>query len=134
MADVLRPSREQTPFIWTYDHAQATADATIKLYKNTSGSRLRIDEVTYINVTGLAQDATNIFTIKLMQGAVVVASWSTLTGAQGSIAANTFVTLVNSATDADLVIEDDEELALFLDEGGDATLPAGRIQIRGRFI
>lgn len=131
-----RPSREQTPFFWTYDHASATADTTIKLWKNTSGQQLRIDRVEYINPTGLAGSASNAFNIKLMQAAVVIANWDTDSDVvgQGTIAANTWIQLANSATDADLVIEDGEEIAVFFDEGGDTTLPAGRLQVKGRFI
>jgi hypothetical protein len=129
-----RPSREQTPFFLRYDHAQVTGDTTVRLLKNTSGQQLRIDEIVYINPTGLAQDGSNYFAIQVKQGSVVVGEWSTLTGAEGTIAADTYVALDLSDTDADLIIEDDEILTLLLDETGTATLPAGSIEIRGRFV
>lgn len=124
----------QEPYILAYDHAQATADATVKLDKVPPGKTLRIDSVQYINVTGLAQDPANYFTIKVTDGTNIVASWSTQTTAgQGSVPANTFVTLV-LGTGGNPVLVAGEVLTLFLDETGDTTLPAGRIVIRGRYI
>lgn len=122
------------PYEIRYEHAQATVDATHKLDKVPAGFKFRLLSVDYINPTGLAQDAANYFNIKVLADAVVMANWSTLTGAQGTIAANTFVALVNSGTDADLVAAAGAIIALFLDETGDTTLPAGRIVIRGLLI
>lgn len=117
-----------------YDHAAATADTTVKLYKVPAGKKFVLIGADYINPTGLAQDAANYFDIKVIKDATVMANWSTLTGAQGTIAADTFVALVNSATAADIVAAAAAIIALFLDETGTATLPAGRIVIRGLLI
>jgi hypothetical protein len=117
-----------------YDHIQVTADTTIKLFTVPAGKKLRLLKAEYVNPTGLAQDATNYFTIKVLKGATVMASWSTLTGAQGTIAADTFVDLVNSATDADLVADAAAVISLFLDETAAATLPAGRIVLHGVLV
>ncbi len=114
-----------------YDHVAVTADTTVKLYKVPAGKKLRLIGADYINPTGLAQDGTNYFTVKVLKDATVMASWSTLTGAEGTIAADTFVALTNSATDADLVAAAAAIIALFLDETATASLPAGRIVIRG---
>jgi hypothetical protein len=118
----------------TYDHAQVTADTTVKLYKVPAGKKLRVVGVDYINPTGLAEDAANYFNIKVLKDATVMASWSTETGQQGTIAADTFVALANSATDADLVAAAAAIIALFLDETGTATLPAGRVAIRALLL
>ena len=122
------------PYDIRYEHAQAAADATHKLDKIPAGYKWRLIGVDYINPTGLAQDAANYFNVKLLADAVVMANWSTLTGAQGTIAANTFVALVNSATDAELVAAAGAIIALFLDETGDTTLPLGRIVARGLLL
>jgi hypothetical protein len=122
------------PITLTYDHAQAAADATTKLYKVPAGKQFRLTGVDYINPTGLVQDAANAFIVKVTKDGTVMASWSTITGAQGTIAANTFVALVNSVTDADLVAAAGAIIALFLDEQGDTTLPAGRVVIRGQLL
>lgn len=117
-----------------YDHVAVTADTTVKLFTVPAGKRFRLTRAEYINPTGLAQDATNYFTIKVLKGATVMASWSTLTGAQGTIAADTFVDLVNSSTDADLIAAAAAVIALFLDETGTASLPAGRIVLHGYYL
>lgn len=122
------------PVTLTYDHVQVTGDTTVKLYKVPAGKRFVLIGVDYINPTGLAEDAANYFNIKITNAATVMANWSTLTGAQGTIAADTFVALVNSATAADLVAAAAAVLALFLDETGAATLPAGRVVIRGLLL
>lgn len=117
-----------------YDHVAVTADTTVKLFTVPAGKRFRLLRAEYINPTGLAQDATNYFTVKVLAGATVMASWSTLTGAQGTIAADTFVDLVNSATDSELIAAAAAVIALFLDETGTASLPAGRIVLHGYYL
>jgi hypothetical protein len=120
--------------LFAYDHVQVTADTTIQLFRIPAGKKFRLLSAEYINVTGLTQDASNYFDIKVLKGSTVMANFSTLTGAQGTIAADTFVDLVNSATDANLVAAAADAIKLFLDETGTATLPAGRIVIHGVFI
>ena len=116
------------------EHVEVTADTTNKLWKLTRD--LRVDAVRYINPTGLVADATHFFELKLIQGAsTVIASWSTETGEEGTIAADTFVDFTMGAA-ADQVIPAGTVISLFLDEdaGATATLPAGRIQIEGRYL
>jgi len=122
------------PFRMGYDHAQATADASVKLWTVPTGQKLRITRVFYVNPTGLAQDPTNAFIVKITDGTNVAASWSTVTGAQGSLAANTPVELVLTATKANLTLTAGEVLTLFLDETGDTTLPAGRVVVEGYLV
>lgn len=117
-----------------FSHGAVTADTTAKLWRCPTGRTFRVDSVDYINPTGLAADATNYFAVQIKQGSVVVAQHSTLTSAQGALTANTFVTLVKSATSDDLVIEAGEVIDLTLDETGTASLPAGSGTIRGRFV
>lgn len=132
------PNNElQEPYFLAYDHAQVTGDTTVKLDKIPSGRKVRIDSVQYVNPTGLAEDTTNVFAVKLMNGSTVIASWSTdsdLLTADASIPADTFMNLTLSSTDADKLLAGGDVLSLFLDEGGSATLPAGRIVVRGRYV
>lgn len=118
-----------------FDHAQAAADRTDKIWKNRTERHFLIEQVVYDNVTGLAQDASNVFNIKLQQGAgpTIAANWDTTTGQQGTIAADTWVTLVNAAL-ANRVVPPAAELSLFLDMSGSQTLPAGRIRVHGRYL
>lgn len=118
-----------------FAHAAVTADTgPAKLWRCPTGRTFVVDSVDYINPTGLAADGSNYFAVQIKQGSVVVAQHSTLTGAQGALPANDFVSLVKSATPADLVIEAGEVLDLTLDETGTASLPAGSGTIRGRFV
>lgn len=124
----------QETFVMVLDHPQATADATLQLGKSHPTRQIRIDAVSYVNETGLAANASNAFNIKFMKGSTVIASWNTLTGQQGTITAAVPVDLVLSVTAADLVVDANTALKLFLDEGGDTTLPAGRLTVFGRFL
>lgn len=134
--------RAQTFFhdkvVLAYDHVEVTADLTVKLAKMDRAFRL--DKAQYINVTGFAAHSTDYYTIKVLKTSTVMASWSAQTtggspGGQGSITANTFMDLVLSSTDADLVTAADEVLSLFLDRASPAaTLPAGRIVLHGRYV
>jgi hypothetical protein len=125
----------QERVILSFDHPQVTADTTWKFFKVPAGRKLRIDQVDYINATGLAEDATNIFALLLKADATTVASLSTDSAAatDASIPANTFVALTLAA-DAALVAAADAVLSLTADEGGTATLPAGRLVVHARYV
>jgi hypothetical protein len=120
------------PFVLAYDHAQVTADTTIKLFK--AARKMRIKRVSYINPTGLAAHGSDYFSIKVMNGTNAAARWSTETGEEGTLTGDTFVEVPLSSTDADTVVAKDAVIALFLDETGAATLPVGRIVIEGVYL
>ncbi len=133
MSFAVKPPRKyRAPYVMAVDHASVTADTTIKFDKLAPGERLRVAKVYYVNPTGLTQDSTNHFALRLKKGSTTVASWSTQTGQQGSIAAATFVELV--IVDAQRVVEPGSELSLELDETGTQTLPAGRLIVHGELI
>lgn len=116
-------------------HVSVTADTTVKLWTVPAGRKFRLDRVWYNNVTGLAEDVTNFFTVVIQKGATVMASWSTETTAgDGSLVADTPVDLTKTATDADLVADAGDVISLLLDEDGAATLPAGSFVIEGRLL
>ena len=117
-----------------YEHVSVTADTTVKLWTVPTGRQFRIDGAWYNNVTGLAVDVTNFFDIQVLKGSTVMANWSTETGEEGALVADTPVDLSLSATDANQVADAGDVIALKLDEDGTATLPAGRIVIRGRLL
>lgn len=108
-----------------------TADTTVKLYKAKTTS-LHITRA-YLNLpVGLAQDAANYCNFKLLKGAsTIVANWSTLTGANGTITADTPIDLVLTATLADLYLADADQLSLFIDITGSTTVPPGRLVVEG---
>lgn len=130
----MRPSRETTPQTLRIDHPAVTADTLTKEWVNGTGRRFKVNKVNYRNPTGLVQDTTNYYIITLKQGSVVVATWSTLTGAQGTLAADTEVALTLSSTAADLIVEDGEGLSLNLDVHGSQTLPIGRMTVSGEWL
>lgn len=124
----------QEKVVLTFDNASVATDETHKVWKVPAGRTFRLDKVMHINPTGLVQDASNYFNVKVMNGATVMANWSTQTGAQGTLTANTFVNLVLSATDLNRVAAASAELAIFFDETGASTFPAGRTILEGRIL
>ena len=117
-----------------YEHAGAVS-ATVVHKLRTARRPVRIDRVEYVNPTGFAADPANYWTLELRKGATVIASYSTQTAAQGAITANTFVTFVLSATDANRVAVEGDELSLALVKSGTAgNLPLGRMCAHGRYV
>lgn len=117
--------------VFQEDHAQVTADTTQFYFETPADRAVLVKEVVYYNATGLAQDVANFFDIQVKHGSTVVANWSTETGQEGTIAADTPVRLTNGS---DLVIPPDTRVDLVLDETGTATLPAGVIVLYGEII
>lgn len=120
-------------FSFSFDAASTNVTATTKLWKTPSGRAFKIERVFYNNPTGLATDASNYFDVRVQHGAgpTVAAQWSTLTGAEGALAANTPVDLTLSATAANRVVPAATEISLSLVKTGTQTLPAGRVVVEG---
>lgn len=94
-----------------------------------------VDTVEWLTPTTVTQDAANYWTIALKNGSTVVASWSTLTGAQGTITGGTGVTLVNSATEANLVFAAGDTMSLVMTKtGSPSPLPPGRMTVHGHYV
>lgn len=127
-----RPSHARERVTFGFDIPNETGDATLKMWKLPRD--FKVERVLYVNPTGLAADGTNYFTVKLLKGSTVVASWSTLSSAEGALVADTWVELTLSVTDANLVYATDDEMKVFLDETGNSTLPAGRIVVEGYYL
>lgn len=124
-------------FSLAYDHAALTATTTVKLYKVPAGRRLRIDRCSYINPTGLAENASNAFAITVQNASTVVASGidtDSDEAGDNNLAADTFVELTLSATDASRVLAAADVLSVVFTEDGTATLPAGRLVVEGRLL
>lgn len=111
-------------------HAEVTGDTTVPVFK--ARKRTRVDGVSYLNPTGLAEDAGNHFAGSLKNGSTVVATIfatdSDGAGADNSLAAGWTDGTVSS-TPADRILEAGDELDLLLDETGAATLPAGSVLV-----
>lgn len=114
--------------------AAVTATATQKFHTNATRI-FRVDSVEYLNPTGFVQDTTNFWTVSLKNGSTTVASWSTQTSAQGTIAPATPVQLVLSATDANLVFAaGDIFSAVMTKTASPAPLPPGRLTVHGHYV
>lgn len=110
------------PLTLSHDANVATsATATLFAWKAPAARTVRVDRAQLNVPAGFAADAANFWTIAVKNGSTTIASWSTQTGAQGAITANTPVDLINAAADADLVLDPAETLTLVLTETGTAT-------------
>lgn len=118
------------------DHPEVTGDTTTKEFKTRPDKRaMRIDSIQYVNPTGLAASTpSNFFAIQLKNGTDVLGSWSTLTAAQGTLTADTFVDLVLNTDTTKLVVAAEATLSLLLDETGTATLPAGKMIVHAHYL
>jgi phage tail sheath gpL-like len=115
--------------------ADDTTGATlaVKLFKTIR--EFVIDGVDYVNPTGLAQDAANYWTIAIKTGANTAFSWSTLTGAQGTLTADAVNALVAHATDTNRGGDAGVTVSLALTKtAAAANLPAGQGMIHGRWL
>lgn len=118
-----------------FDHAQVTADTLSEEWICPANKHFVVDSVQYFNATGLANDATHFFVLKVQKGSTVAASWSTETGAEGALTAGAWSLFTNAALAARTFAPGDI-LKLNLDEdaGATATLPAGKVVVHGRYL
>jgi hypothetical protein len=109
--------------------------ATSTLALETLDAATRIDSVEILNPTGFAAHASNYWTLTLQKGSTVIATWSTLTGQEGTITANTKAAMRMSSTDANTVGAAGDLLKLVLTKTGTpAAFPAGRVVAHGRIV
>jgi hypothetical protein len=112
--------------------AGITSTTTLKLM--VTERPFQLESVELISPTGLTQDASNYYVISLNDGATVMASWSTLTTAQGSLTANTFKEMVLSATVANRYTATGDVLSLVMTLHGTQTLPPGTVVVHGLYL
>lgn len=136
MAGPKRPNRHTRDLV-VFEHVNAslTATETVKLFKCDRAFKLR--KLEYVNPTGLATDAANYYVITLIDTSDsnrVLATWSTETGQEGAIAANTFVEATLSTVAEALNSAKGAVLAVKFTEAGTQTLPAGRLVVHGDYV
>lgn len=107
-----------------FSHGAVSATNTPIVFAKTLTRAYRIDRVQYTNITGLATSASNYFDIRVLNSATIAAKWSTLTGSDGTLAANTENDLVLQAATT-LIVPAGTALSLALVLTGTQTLPAG---------
>lgn len=112
------------------DFAAISATGTLWLL-NTYGD-FEMDKAELV-LSGIATaDAANYVKIDVMQGATILATWSVQTGQQGTIAANTFVTMVNQALANRRVAVGLPIKAVFT-KNGTGALASGTLVMHGRY-
>lgn len=111
-----------------------TANTSTKEFKVRPDRFFVVEKARLYDFTGLAASGVNYVAIKLKNGATVLATWSTQTGQQGTITADTWLNMVLNGTPANLVLAPDADLTLEFTVTGAPTLPAGKILLEGRYI
>jgi hypothetical protein len=114
--------------VFTVDHGSLTGDTEMMVA--APPWPMQIDRISYLNLTGLAVDASNFFELSLQVEGTPVATHSTETGADGAIGAGVEVEL--AVTLADSFVAAGDVITFLADETGTATLPAGRLVVYGR--
>lgn len=124
-----------TPQTLTLENASLTADLEDFLFEVPDDKVFVVTKAVYYNATGLAEDASNYFNIKVQLdgGSQIAANWSTETGEEGTITADTLADLT-LGTLANRTFLGGQRVDVMFDETGTATLPAGRIQVVGYLI
>jgi len=136
MSETRRPNDFlQEHFSLDCDHASTAASLTVKAAK--LGRAFRIDRVTYINPTGLAEDTANNFKGELKIGSTLVSQlFYTDSDEAGpnSLTADTFITGTLSAVAGALNGAAEDTISLVLTKFGTQTLPAGKLRVEGRYL
>lgn len=136
-AGPLPAPESQSLFECAYAHASVSATTTWKIAKPSID--YIIDQVDYLNVTGLATDADNFFTLDVEVGGntlVQVANTESDSDPAGAaITANTWIQKTAADLDADYRNgAAGDEITAVATKGGTQTLPAGLFRIRGRYL
>ena len=115
--------------------ATAIAATTTLKARKFEDRAFRVEHATWLPYGTMTQDAANYWTIALKNGSTVVASWSTLTGSEGTLTGGTHAEMTLSATDANLVFAAADIATLVLTKtGSPAPLPAGLLTVHGRYV
>lgn len=107
-----------------YDHAAISATTSVKLW-STKDRPHKVQRVFYNNPTGFAQDPSAYWTVSITDGTTTLASWSTQTGTNGTLTADTPVDLVLVASTG--LAASKNLVVTFTKTGAPANLPAGRL-------
>lgn len=125
--------RNSPSSVGPFEHAALTADTAgdgLKFW--VAHRRCKVVAAYYHNVTGLAEHADNHFALSVRNGSTVVAG-PLSTDADGAgdngVVADTWTAIPLTATLADRKLDAGDVLSFFADEGGTATLPAGRVLV-----
>ena len=121
----------QIPVELMFDNPSTAASVTKKEHVVRADRKLRIDKVTYENVTGLAVDTSNFFVLELRNGATSICL---LTTHDTAIVADTPITIPLNAAAANAILQPGDTLTSVLTKTGTQTLPAGRFIVHGTLL
>jgi hypothetical protein len=128
-------SNFQSDITIAYDHGSTTATTAVKLYKVPAGKSLKVTSVDYVNPTGLATDAANIFSLSVRNGATLATVERSNNSSGGSaFVADAWNDIALHATAANSVFAAGDTVSFVMTETGTATLPVGRVVIHAKFI
>ena len=133
------PALDPSPFDQTVTYQcipLAAIAATTTFAMCTMDRPFRIDRVEVVCDATYAQDAANFYTLTAAHGAAptTAATWSTQTGAQGTITGGTPGVMVLHATDANRVVPAGATLKFVATKAAAAANITPRIVVRGRFV
>ena len=94
----------------------------------------RVDRAELIVDATYLVDPANYYVFTLQAGATVIATWSTLTGQQGTLTANVPATMVLTATDLNRVVPLGVPLTLVATKNGAAANVQPTIAVHGRTV
>lgn len=108
--------------------------ATIPLALLTLQQNFRVQRAELVVDVTYLVDPANYYVFTLQRGATIVATWSTLTGQQGTITAAVPAAMVLSATDTNLVGQVGDVLTLVATKNGAAANIQPRIVVHGKYV
>lgn len=124
-------------FVLVKEHAENANAGTQTNRVAKAHRRMVIESVRYVNPTGLAADNDNFATFSLKNGATTIATFHTEADAMPAgvtLTANAYQDATLSSTPADLIVAVDDVLDWVVAESGTTTVPAGRVEVYGRFL
>ncbi len=126
MAKPDKPAHKRYTFVVAKEHGVLTADTQAKVFK--ARVKTRVERVEYLNPAGLPADVANYFAVSLRKTGAVVVADGVSSQSPSAITANAFLVMTNG-TRAARTLAAGDELELFPDETGTASLPAGTVLV-----
>lgn len=123
---------ERAPFQRSCPATSATSTYPIATPSPTR--KFRVERVEIMVDATYTSDATNYYVLTLQKGATVIATWSTLTGAEGTLTGGTPGVMTLSGTDANLVLAAGDVLSLVATKNAAGANITPRVVAHGRFV
>lgn len=119
---------------WQRSLPAISATSTFPIATPSLVRSYRVERVELMVDATYAADPANFYTFTLQKGATVIATWSTLTGQQGTLTANVPGLMVLSVTDANLVLAGGDVLSLVATKAAAAANITPRVVVHGKYV